>query len=102
MSRKFLATPYMLWIACGTVIPLLVIAYYGFTDRSGVFTFANIKAIFGADHAQALGLSLLLAFISTVICFLLAYPLAMNRWDRSSAVRVGSSSSVIFTAYLGK
>ena len=92
MSRKFLATPYMLWIACGTVIPLLVIAYYGFTDRSGVFTFANIKAIFGADHAQALGLSLLLAFISTVICFLLAYPLALIL--RNS--KLGRSGFMIF------
>ena len=77
MSRKFLSTPYLLWIACGTIVPLLVIAYYGLTDRSGAFTAANIKAIFSADHAQALGLSLLLAFISTVICFLLAYPLAL-------------------------
>ncbi|MDD7719668.1 MAG: ABC transporter permease [Eubacteriaceae bacterium] len=77
MSRKFLSTPYLLWIACGTIIPLLVIAYYGLTDRSGAFTAANIKAIFSADHAQALGLSLLLAFISTVICFILAYPLAL-------------------------
>ena len=77
MYRKFLSTPYLLWIACGTIIPLLVIAYYGLTDRSGAFTAANIKAIFSADHAQALGLSLLLAFISTVICFILAYPLAL-------------------------
>lgn len=77
MSKKALSAPFLIWIACGTVIPLLVIAYYGLTDRSGAFTFENFIAIFGAEHAKALGLSLLLAFISTVICFLLAYPLAL-------------------------
>ena len=37
----------------------------------------NILAMFRGDHLQALGLSLLLAFISTAICLLLAFPMAM-------------------------
>lgn len=77
MSRKLLASPFLLWIACGTLIPLGVIAYYGFTDRSGAFTFENIIAVFGADHAKALWLALALALISTLICFILAFPLAL-------------------------
>lgn len=77
MTKKLLSTPFLIWIVAGTVIPLLVIAYYGFTDRSGAFTIENIIAIFGTEHAKALGLSLLLAAISTVVCFLLAYPLAL-------------------------
>lgn len=75
MSKKLFATPFLLWIACGTVIPLAVIAFYGFTDRSGAFTADNIMAIFSAEHAQALGLALLLSLLSTVICFVLAFPL---------------------------
>ena len=77
MSKKSLSAPFLVWIACGTVIPLLVIAYYGLTDRSGSFTMENFLAIFGAEHAKALWLSLVLAFVSTVICFILAYPLAL-------------------------
>lgn len=77
MFKRIFAGPYCVWILGGTIIPLLVIAYYGFTDRSGSFTVDNILAIFGAEHAKALGLSLLLALISTAICFLLAYPLAL-------------------------
>lgn len=77
MSKRLLATPFTLWILCGTLVPLGVIAYYGFTDRSGTFTLKNFLAIFGAEHAQALGLALLLALISTVICFVLAFPLAL-------------------------
>lgn len=92
MSRKLLASPFLIWIACGTLIPLAVIAYYGFTDRSGTFIWNNITAIFGAEHAQALGLALLLALISTVICFLLAFPLAMIL--KSS--RIGQKGFMIF------
>ena len=77
MSKKYFATPFLLWIICGTMIPLAVIAYYGFTDRSGTFTFSNLMAMLGAEHAQALWLSLLLSFISTVICFVIAFPLAL-------------------------
>ena len=77
MSKKLFASPFLIWIACGTLIPLAVIAYYGFTDRSGAFTWENVTAIFGPEHAKALGLALLLALISTVICFVLAFPLAM-------------------------
>lgn len=77
MSRKMFAGPFLLWIACGTLIPLAVIAFYGLTDRSGTFTPENIMAIFGAEHAKALGLALLLSLISTLICFLLAFPLAL-------------------------
>jgi ABC-type spermidine/putrescine transport system, permease component I len=77
MSRKLLSSPFLIWIACGTLIPLGVIAYYGFTDRTGAFTKENVTAIFGADNGKALILALLLAFISTLVCFLLSMPLAM-------------------------
>lgn len=92
MYKKLLASPFLIWIACGTLIPLAVIAYYGFTDRSGTFTVDNVLAIFGAEHAKALGLALLLALISTVICFLLAFPLAMIL----KGSRIGQKGFMIF------
>ena len=76
-SRRKLATPFIIWIIAGTVIPILSIFYYGFTNREGNFTFANVTAMFQHDHLQALGLSLLLAFASTAICLLIAFPMAM-------------------------
>ena len=75
--KKSLTSPFVLWIIAGTIIPILAIAYYGLTDRTGVFTFENVLAIFDKNHLQALWLSILLAFISTVICFLISYPLAL-------------------------
>ena len=77
INKKINATPFIIWIIAGTLIPLASIAYYGFTSREGGFTFDNITAIFRPDHMQALGLSLLLALISTAICLLMAFPMAM-------------------------
>lgn len=54
-----------------------MILYYGLTDKSGAFTLENILAIATPGHVRALWRSILLSVISTVICFLLAYPLAM-------------------------
>lgn len=54
-----------------------MILYYGLTDKTGAFTLNNIIAITTAGHAKALRLSILLSLISTLVCFLLGYPLAM-------------------------
>ncbi|MCI9540692.1 MAG: ABC transporter permease [Lachnospiraceae bacterium] len=82
MNRKILgkyliAGPYIFWMAAFTIIPLCLIFYYGLTDKSGIFTLENILAIATQEHAKALWISLLLSFISTLICLVLAYPLAM-------------------------
>ncbi|MBO4234862.1 MAG: ABC transporter permease [Firmicutes bacterium] len=77
MYKKPFAIPFALCIVAGTLIPMAVIIFYGLTDRSGTFTFENIKAMFGHEHAKALMLSLALAFISTLICLILATPLAL-------------------------
>ena len=77
VAKKRFATPFIIWVIAGTVIPLASIAFYGFTSREGGFTFANITAMFQHDHMQALGLSLLLAVVSTLICLIIAFPMAM-------------------------
>lgn len=77
LNRKWLAAPYLFWAVAFILIPLGMVFYYGLTDKTGAFTMANILAIASPEHRKALWLSLLLSLISTVICLLLAYPLAM-------------------------
>lgn len=77
MASRRWASPFIVWIIAGTVIPLLSILYYGFTNRDGNFTISNITAVFNTDHMQALGLSLGLALASTLVCLLIAFPMAM-------------------------
>ena len=74
---KFLSAPYIIWALIFIIVPLLMVFYYGFTDKSGAFTISNITAIATHEHSKALWLALYLSLISTAICILLAYPLAM-------------------------
>lgn len=76
-KQSIWASPFVIWIVAGTIIPLLAICYYGFTTRTGEWTFDNILAIGKGEHANALWLALGLALVSTFICFLLAYPIAL-------------------------
>ena len=45
MNKKWLAGPYLVWMVGFIVIPLLLIVYYGLTDKSGAFTLANVLSI---------------------------------------------------------
>ena len=40
--RKLLAGPYLFWAVSFVIIPLLMIVYYGLTDKEGHFTFSNL------------------------------------------------------------
>ncbi len=76
-KRPWLATPYAVWVAGFTMIPLLVIFQYALTSREGAFTLANVMAIFEPVHLKALLFSLEIAVGCTIICILLSYPLVM-------------------------
>lgn len=76
-KNALLSSPYIVWIAAFIIIPLLFIVYYGFTDGAGNFTLENVAAIAREEYYEALVLSLVLSVISTAICLLLAYPLAL-------------------------
>ena len=38
--KRLFAGPYILWMIGFTIIPLLLIVYYGLTTKSGAFTLA--------------------------------------------------------------
>ncbi|MCI5917997.1 MAG: ABC transporter permease [Roseburia sp.] len=77
LGKQLLAGPYLLWIIGFTFLPLLMILYYAVTDASGAFTLSNLAAIADPVHVKSLLLSLKLGLISTVVCLVLSYPLAM-------------------------
>ena len=77
LRRQLLAGPYLLWIIGFILLPLLMILYYAFTNSNGEFTLEYIMAITSHTNLKALGLSLWLGVLCTVICLLLSYPLAM-------------------------
>lgn len=76
-TSALMASPYLGWALIFIIVPIGMILYYGLTDDSGAFTFANLTAIARPEHMKSLLLALELSLVSTVICFILAYPLGM-------------------------
>ena len=70
---KKLAYPYFVWMVLFTVVPLIIVVYYAFTDANGAFTLDNLTSISG--YGSVFARSLLLALIATVICLVLAFPI---------------------------
>ena len=75
--QNLLAAPHTVWCVLFIVAPLCFVLYYAFTDAAGGFTFANFGKIF-TDPTFLLTFlrSMGYALASTVICLLIAYPLA--------------------------
>ena len=74
MKAKSPAYPYLAWMIIFIVAPLLIVAYFAFTDKTGAFTLANISQ--AGQFSPVLLKSVYLAAIATVICLIIAYPLA--------------------------
>lgn len=73
---KRLSYPYNVWMGFLIIAPLLLVVYYGFTNGFGNFTLANFAKIFEANTLKTLYNSVYIAFISTVICLIIGYPMA--------------------------
>lgn len=87
-SRKQLGIPYAIFLLVFVVFPLLLIILYAFTkvdpngslELSGVkvsFTIENFVEFFSkSSNIRVLFISIGLAIVTTVLCLLIAYPLA--------------------------
>ena len=86
-SRKWLALPYALFLAVFVVVPLFIVVYYAFTNDEGQFTLEYVRVFFSSTEGGFWGfftsynfktilLSLFISFMSTIICLLIAYPVA--------------------------
>lgn len=74
LTRKLLDKPYLIWSVLFIIVPLVMVAYYTFTDKSGAFTFNNIAEI--KNYIPTLLLSVLYGICATLICLLIGYPFA--------------------------
>ena len=77
LKRQLLAGPYLVWIIGFIVLPLLMILYYAFFNEDGSFTLEYLSHIASPINMKAMLLSLELGIAATIICLVLAYPLAM-------------------------
>ena len=100
-SRKLLAIPYGLFLAIFVVIPLLIILYYAFVNDEGKLTLEYVRMFFNESGEGFLGFfrsytfktimqSLFISVMSTLICLLIAYPvayvIAKSDWKNKSVL----------------
>lgn len=74
LMSRLAGAPYLVWAALFIIVPLGMVAYYAFTDSEGAFTLANITEI--SKYTDTFILSIWLGLLATVICLIIAYPLA--------------------------
>ena len=78
MRNKWIAAPYVGWMALFVVAPLIVVLVYALTRENAAgdwyLTIENFAGM--AGYAAVFGRSFLLAFVATVVCILLGYPMA--------------------------
>ncbi|MBQ9365927.1 MAG: ABC transporter permease [Schwartzia sp.] len=78
MERRWLFYPYQLWMLMFTVVPLALIFFFAFADTSTyTFTLDNIRRAAEPVYLRVLWRSVWLAAVSTLVCFLIGYPMAM-------------------------
>ncbi|MBR2593530.1 MAG: ABC transporter permease [Firmicutes bacterium] len=79
---RLMTYPYVAWISVLIIVPMILIILYAFTVGGNDvatfrFSFANFQRfVTDAVFMEVLGRSLYIAFITTVLCLFLGYPVA--------------------------
>src|SRR5690606_12042778 len=79
-KKTWVSYPYILWMIIFTIVPLLLVLYYSFTktvDGTPVLTMDNFIRVLEPTYLKVLWRSVVLALVSTVVCFIVGYPVAM-------------------------
>lgn len=66
--------PYLVWSVLFIIAPLIMVAYYALTDRTGAFSLASVEQI--PTYITTILLSVLYGLAATVICLILGFPFA--------------------------
>ena len=72
--KKIVSVPYLVWMAVFVIVPLLMVAYFAFFS-DGHFTLDYVANV--SQYTNIFIRSIWLAAIATVICLIIAYPVAM-------------------------
>lgn len=80
MKNKLITYPYIVWMILFIVVPIILVLSYSITykDDAGLtFTLEHYKRFFDPLYINVLIHSMNLALVSTFICLMLGYPMAM-------------------------
>ena len=74
MKGKKILLPYIVWSVVFTILPLFLMFTLAFTEPSGRFTIENLVQV--GKYSSVFIRSMWLSGISTIICFIIGYPVA--------------------------
>ncbi|MCD8052312.1 MAG: ABC transporter permease [Clostridiales bacterium] len=74
MRKKYLAIPYVVWMAIFVIAPLCLVVGYALINREGQFTLENFQTL--TQYWTVFATSFRLAIIATAVCLLIGYPIA--------------------------
>ena len=74
MRTKLISAPYTIWMTLFIIVPMGLVAFFAFTDKSGAFTLDNIARV--GQYSNVFLHSIWLGALATFISLLLGYPLA--------------------------
>lgn len=80
MKNGRIATPYIVWMLIFILVPLVLVLYYSITVKtsSGVsFSLENYEKFMQPIYIKVLVRSIVLALVSTAVCLIVGYPVAM-------------------------
>jgi len=80
MKRQWLATPYIIWMVLFIVVPMFLVLFYSVVERTEDgyrLTAEHFHRFVDSIYINVLIRSVVLAVISTIICLLAGYPMAM-------------------------
>ena len=73
-NSKLLSAPYSIWVTIFIVLPMLLVAWFAFTDGEGNFTLENLMSV--GQYSNVFLRSIWLGALATAISLVLGYPLA--------------------------
>lgn len=80
MKIKWISYPYIIWMFIFILLPIFLVLFYSLSysgDGGITFTLEHFQRFFEPIYINVLWRSIKLALISTAVCLLLGYPMAM-------------------------
>lgn len=92
-KKSFIAYPYLIWMIIFILVPLLLVLFFSLTDQTSYklgevkFTVENFKRFLDPLYLNVLKRSIVLALVSTIICLIIGYPMAVILSKQEARVR---------------
>jgi spermidine/putrescine transport system permease protein len=78
--RSYITYPYIIWSLIFIIVPLGMVLFFSFTNSTSsnemTFSLDNYKRLLDSGYINVFKISIELAFISTILCLFIGYPVA--------------------------